>query len=175
MLVTATLWRELGLASRFIDRLGGHAASGTEWRSEKPERALELLVRAQADLMCSGQAQPTVLATAELLSHRLSSATGRGGGDLPQWRDDARNGVAMVISPRVRVEFRQLKQWYMNVSATSCMPAKNSIEKELFLRLRDLFSLEVDMVFYDLTSTYFEGPALRGSAPTATVATAASA
>jgi transposase len=25
------------------------------------------------------------------------------------------------------------------------------------MRLRDLFSLQVDMVFYDLTSTYFEG------------------
>ena len=28
---------------------------------------------------------------------------------------------------------------------------------ELFGRLRDLFHLEVEMVFYDLTSTYFEG------------------
>jgi transposase len=27
----------------------------------------------------------------------------------------------------------------------------------LFVTLRDLFSLKVDMVFYDLTSTYFEG------------------
>jgi hypothetical protein len=27
----------------------------------------------------------------------------------------------------------------------------------LYLTLRDLFSLQVDMVFYDLTSTYFEG------------------
>src|SRR6202521_2679050 len=27
----------------------------------------------------------------------------------------------------------------------------------LFITLRDLFSLKVDMVFYDLTSTYFEG------------------
>ena len=34
---------------------------------------------------------------------------------------------------------------------------KQSIEKELFLRLRSLFALNVDMVFYDLTSTYFEG------------------
>jgi transposase len=34
---------------------------------------------------------------------------------------------------------------------------KQEIEKELFLRLRNLFSLNVDLVFYDLTSTYFEG------------------
>jgi len=34
---------------------------------------------------------------------------------------------------------------------------KAQIEHALFLTLRDLFSLRVDMVFYDLTSTYFEG------------------
>ena len=34
---------------------------------------------------------------------------------------------------------------------------KTTIEKQLFLRLRDLFSLRAEMVFYDLTSTYFEG------------------
>jgi transposase len=31
------------------------------------------------------------------------------------------------------------------------------VEKQLFLHLRDLFHLQVDLVFYDLTSTYFEG------------------
>jgi transposase len=34
---------------------------------------------------------------------------------------------------------------------------KAAIEHALFLTLRDLFSLRVDMVLYDLTSTYFEG------------------
>src|SRR6201981_2855119 len=34
---------------------------------------------------------------------------------------------------------------------------KVEIEHALFITLRDLFSLQVDMVFYDLTSTYFEG------------------
>ena len=34
---------------------------------------------------------------------------------------------------------------------------QGAIEHALYLRLRDLFSLQVDMVFYDLTSTYFEG------------------
>src|SRR5262249_35316852 len=34
---------------------------------------------------------------------------------------------------------------------------KERIEVELFARLRDLFHLQVEMVFYDLTSTYFEG------------------
>jgi transposase len=35
--------------------------------------------------------------------------------------------------------------------------AKEKIEKSLFSRLTDLFSLKLNLIFYDLTSTYFEG------------------
>jgi transposase len=35
--------------------------------------------------------------------------------------------------------------------------AKESVEKELFNRLLTVFSAKVDLVFYDLTSSYFEG------------------
>lgn len=35
--------------------------------------------------------------------------------------------------------------------------AKEKIEKDIYLNLVDLFSLKVNIVFYDLTSTYFEG------------------
>jgi transposase len=52
-------------------------------------------------------------------------------------------------------EMHQLKQWYRTLD--ELLARKNDIERALFLLLRDLFSLEVDMVFYDLTSTYFEG------------------
>ncbi|MBM3703262.1 MAG: IS1634 family transposase [Actinobacteria bacterium] len=34
---------------------------------------------------------------------------------------------------------------------------KEKLEKELYYNIRNLFSLKVDIVFYDLTSTYFEG------------------
>jgi len=42
------------------------------------------------------------------------------------------------------------------------LSVKEPLEEALFGRLQDLFNLEVDLVFYDLTSTYFEGngPAL---------------
>ena len=42
------------------------------------------------------------------------------------------------------------------------LSVKEPLEEALFARLKDLFNLEVDLVFYDLTSTYFEGegPAL---------------
>src|SRR5258707_5833510 len=50
---------------------------------------------------------------------------------------------------------RQLKQWYRTLD--QLLARKSEIECALYLTLRDLFSLQVDMVFYDLTSTYFEG------------------
>jgi transposase len=41
---------------------------------------------------------------------------------------------------------------------------KPQVEQALFLRLRTLFALNVDLVFYDLTSTYFEGQGPAGLA-----------
>jgi hypothetical protein len=77
----------------------------------------------------------------------------RGRRFVAAWRkDDVRKASS---TPRVRVEMRQLKQWYRTLD--ELLALKNDIEHALFLLLRDLFSLEVDLVFYDLTSTYFEG------------------
>jgi len=64
---------------------------------------------------------------------------------LPEWK--ARR--------RVRVAGRQLLQWYRTLDGL--ISAKAAIETELYARLRDLFGLQVDVVFFDLTSTYFEG------------------
>jgi len=72
---------------------------------------------------------------------------------LAQWRDDAARQISRT--PRVKVEARQLQQWYRTLD--QLLEHKLQIEHALFLTLRDLFSLRVDMVFYDLTSTYFEG------------------
>jgi transposase len=72
---------------------------------------------------------------------------------FPEWRDEAERLASG--RPRVRVKDRQLRQWYGTLDRLAAQ--KKSIEKELFLRLRSLFALNVDMVFYDLTSTYFEG------------------
>lgn len=72
---------------------------------------------------------------------------------LPQWREDEERLASK--RPRVRVKDSQLRQWYRTLDRL--IIHKKEIEKELFLRLRNLFSLNVDLVFYDLTSTYFEG------------------
>ena len=69
------------------------------------------------------------------------------------WRDDVERKASR--SPRVRIAADQLQRWYRTLD--QLLARKAEIEHALFLRLRDLFSLQVDMVFYDLTSTYFEG------------------
>lgn len=63
----------------------------------------------------------------------------------PQW---AQQG-------RVRVRHGQLQRWYRTLDRL--LAAKAAVEQDLYLQLRDLFGLQVDLVFFDLTSTYFEG------------------
>jgi len=72
---------------------------------------------------------------------------------FPEWREEGERLSSR--RPRVRVKDRQLRQWYRTLD--QLVVHQKQIEKELFLRLRNLFSLNVDLVFYDLTSTYFEG------------------
>ncbi len=68
---------------------------------------------------------------------------------LPEWLPEEE------VSPtqRVRVEPRQLMTWYRTLDAL--LAARKAIERELYLRVRDLFSLNVDLVFYDVTNAYF--------------------
>jgi transposase len=54
---------------------------------------------------------------------------------------------------RVKVKHEQLNRWYRTLDAL--LSVKEQIERALYLRVRDLFSVKVDLVFYDLTSTYF--------------------
>ena len=82
---------------------------------------------------------------------------------LAQWlesdfvcgRDGERILARWQQQGRVRVDLNWLQDWYRTLD--QLLARKERIEVELFGRLRDLFHLEVEMVFYDLTSTYFEG------------------
>ncbi len=64
---------------------------------------------------------------------------------VPQWRQQR----------RVRVDFRQLQRWYRTLDRL--IAAKGLVEIDLYTRLRDLFSLQPELVLFDITSTYFEG------------------
>jgi transposase len=56
---------------------------------------------------------------------------------------------------RVQVHPRQLDAWYRTLDRL--VKVKDKIEVALFQRLRDLFSLQPDLILFDITSTYFEG------------------
>jgi transposase len=64
---------------------------------------------------------------------------------VPCWKQQA----------RVRVDLRQLQSWYRTLDHLQLN--KSRIEVALYHQLRDLFNLQPDLVFYDLTSTYFTG------------------
>jgi transposase len=82
---------------------------------------------------------------------------------LAQWLEDyyvcsssgSRWTAVWKQSRRVKVGFDQLKLWYQTLD--DLLAQKKRVEKQVFLELRDLFSLQPDLVFYDITSTYFEG------------------
>jgi len=64
---------------------------------------------------------------------------------LPRWEQH----------DRVQVNLSWLQQWYRTLD--ELLKHKQEIEQALYFKLRDLFSLQAELVFYDLTSVYFEG------------------
>jgi transposase len=139
LLVARHFWEELGLQS-ILDSTQKGGMKG-----ELSDRALALV----ANRLCEPTSEHGIARWLE-----TDYVCGRSGKRwLPEWRDDAERLSSR--RPRVRVKDRQLRQWYGTLDRL--VAEKKSIEKELFLRLRSLFALNVDLVFYDLTSTYFEG------------------
>ena len=146
MLVARHLWEELGLQS-MLDRVEKDRAGG-----EFADRALALV----ANRLC----EPT---SEHGMARWLETdyvCDRRGKRWLPEWREDAERLASK--RPRVRVKDRQLRQWYGTLDRL--VISKEQVERELFLRLRTLFALNVDLVFYDLTSSYFEGKGPEGLA-----------
>ena len=135
------LWRELGLEA-MLDRL---SRPGRRDAHRLSDRAFVLVLNRL---------------TAPGSEHRLARwlendfvCDRHGRRWVAEWRDETARKASRT--PRVQVEMRQLKQWYRTLD--QLLEHKEAIEHGLYLHLRDLFSLRTDIVFYDLTSTYFEG------------------
>jgi len=62
---------------------------------------------------------------------------------------------------RVKVAWGQLKEWYR--AGDILLSHKEEIERELYFKMRDLLNIKVDLILYDLTSTYFELENPKGS------------
>ena len=141
VLVAQHLWRELGL-ERVLTQLGGR---GRDDGVTLSERALVLVANR---LVAPGSEHGLAR---WLETDFVCDRHGRRW--VPAWRDE---GVRKASrAPRVRVEGHQLQQWYRTLDRL--FARKEKIEHELYLTLRNLAAFHVDVVFYDLTSTYFEG------------------
>ena len=141
VLVARTLWRELGVDASLAP-LGGR---GRPAGQPLAERALVLV----ANRLCAPTSEHGLARWLE--TDFVCDGEGRRWG--PAWREEAERQRSQ--RPRVRLRDRQLQQWYRTLDQLAARQAR--LEQALYLRLRDLFSLQVDLVFYDLTSTYFEG------------------
>lgn len=140
-LVARSLWKELGV-DRILDRLADPRQRDAHTLSD---RALVLV----AHRLCEPGSEHGLARWLE--TDFICDRKGRRW--MPRWRDEAERRSSRT--PRVRVAFDQLQKWYRTLDQLHSR--KNQIERALYLRLRTLFSLKVDLVFYDLTSTYFEG------------------
>jgi len=140
MLVARHFWRELGLEA-ILDSLANPKGRG----QPLADRALALVANRLSEP--SSEHGMTRCLETDFVCDRWGRRW------LPEWREEAERLASR--RPRVRVRDRQLRQWYATLD--QLVVQRKQIERELFLRLRNLFSSSVDLVFYDLTSTYFEG------------------
>jgi transposase len=96
-----------------------------------------------------------------LLTNRLTQPASEHG--LANWletdyvcdRQGRRYVACWKQQGRVRVNMTQLQRWYRTLDHLYLN--KERIEVALYQRLRDLFDFRPDLVFYDITSTYFTG------------------
>ena len=131
------LWEELGL-EEILEGRQGESKKGTALS----DRAFVLV----ANRLCRPGSEHRLAGWLE--SYYVCDRLGQRW--LPHWEE---NG-------RVQVNLSWLQRWYRTLD--ELVSHKQELERQLYLRLRDLFSLEVEMVFYDLTSSYFEGEGPEG-------------
>jgi len=137
MLVARWLWRELGLENILDGLVPKTNRVQKAGRLPFADRVLVLV----ANRLCRPGSEH---ALAQWLESDFVCG-GDGKRILAPWKQQG----------RVRVDLNWLQEWYRTLD--QLLVGKERIEVELFARLRDLFHLQVEMVFYDLTSTYFEG------------------
>jgi transposase len=126
-LLVERLWKELGL----------HVALPRCFRSKKRPCPSEVLIRA-------------------MVTNRLSDPSSKLG--IFQWLQGVSLGEKedRCLAAMANRSAKTLANRFYE-AMDSLLRHRARIEKGLYLKLRDLFHLEVDCVFYDLTSSYFEG------------------
>lgn len=139
VLVAEKLWRELSL-DIILDSCGGNGSRPHS--TPLADRVLVLVIQR----LCGPGSEHGLAGWLD--THYICDRYGRRW--LPPWEEHG----------RVKVNRSWLQRWYRTLD--ELLKHKERIEQSLYLRLRDLFSLQAEMVFYDLTSTYFEGAGPKG-------------
>jgi transposase len=132
VLVVAALFEQLGLWQLF-DELLGKAKKGPSFSDRAFVLVANRLIRPSSE---HGLAR-------WLETDFVCDRQGRR--FLPHWHTRG----------RVKVHHQQLDAWYRTLD--QLLAAKDRLEVRLYQRLRDLFSLQPELVLFDITSTYFEG------------------
>lgn len=138
VLVARNLWQELGLDAILDDCEGKRRPPGIPMA----DRAFVLVV----NRLCSPGSEHHLATWLE--SDWVCDRHGKRW--LPLWEKHG----------RVQVNLTWLQRWYRTLD--ELLKHKEEIEQALYFKLRDLFSLQVELVFYDLTSVYFEGEGPKG-------------
>lgn len=143
ILVARRLWEEMGL-----DEIVRRLCAGRKGKGDVAERAFVLVTHRLTE---PGSEHGLAW---WLASHWVCDSRGRR--FVPEWR----RMEEVTEERRVKVRWRQLERWYRTLDAVYAQ--KKEIERELYFRLRDLLSLKVDMIFYDVTSLSFAGTREKG-------------
>ena len=137
ILVVRHLWEELGLSEAIRQRCGGRR------RQLDPAETSFVLV-------ANRLTQPgSEHGLARWLEHTFVCKR-----DGRRWQPQWLPPQQVSRRQRVKVASPQLDGWYRTLDAL--LGAKAGLEQHLYGRVCDLFSLKVDVVFYDLTSTFFQ-------------------
>jgi transposase len=136
VLLTRHLWKQVNL-SEIIGKL----CPSRRKKYEVAEMAFVLV----ANRLCEPRSEHGL---ARWLEHTFVCDT-KG----KRWKPDWLPAHEITKQQRVKVKHEQLNQWYRTLDAL--LSVKEKIEEALYLRVRDLFSVKVNLVFYDLTSMYF--------------------
>ena len=100
---------------------------------------------------------PTEVLVRTMVTNRLSEPTSKLG--IARWLQDTSMGSEdedAFLHRYIREDPVVLADRFY-LAMDSLLKHRPTIERHLFHQLKDLFHLHVDVVFYDLTSTYFEG------------------
>jgi transposase len=119
------------------------------WEELGLSRLLRRLFRSRSET------SSTELLIRTMVTNRLSEPMSKLG--IARWLEDSSMGPAgdEFFARHSTDPLALADRFYKAMD--SLLRHRPAVERHLYERLRDLFHLEVDTVFYDLTSTYFEG------------------